>query len=87
MFPDGIYEDQRTTFTAGDRLICYTDGITEAEDVDGNDFGEDRLIAALRAIPPTASATDIVENLTGTLAVWTGGAVQDDATIIVVNRH
>jgi sigma-B regulation protein RsbU (phosphoserine phosphatase) len=86
VFPDGVYEDQRTTFTAGDRLICYTDGITEAEDVDGNDFGEDRLIAALRAIPATASATDIVENITGTLAVWTGGAVQDDATLIVVKR-
>jgi sigma-B regulation protein RsbU (phosphoserine phosphatase) len=87
VFPDGIYEDHQTTFTAGDRLICYTDGITEAEDMDGNDFGEDRLIAALRAIPPAASATDIVENITGTLAVWTGGAVQDDATLIVVNRR
>ena len=87
VFPDGLYEDQHTTFTAGDRLICYTDGITEAEDTEGLDFGEERLIAALRAIPATASATDIVETLTGTLAVWTGGAVQDDATLIVVKRQ
>lgn len=87
VFPDGVYEDQQTTFTAGDRLICYTDGLTEAEDINGNDFGEDRLIAAVRACPASASASDIVETLTGTLAVWTGGAVQDDATLIVVTRR
>jgi sigma-B regulation protein RsbU (phosphoserine phosphatase) len=87
VFPDGVYEDKRTTFNAGDRLICYTDGITEAEDTDGNDFGEERLIAALRNCSASASATDIVETITGTLAVWTGGAVQDDATIIVINRE
>ena len=86
VFPDGAYEDQRTTFAAGDRLVCYTDGITEAEDGDGKDFGEDRLIAAVRAIPATASATDIVETLTAMLALWTGGAVRDDATLIVVKR-
>ena len=87
VFPDGVYEDNRTTFNAGDRLVCYTDGITEAEDSDGNDFGEDRLITALRNCPASASATDIVETVTGTLAVWTGGAVQDDATLIVVTRQ
>jgi sigma-B regulation protein RsbU (phosphoserine phosphatase) len=86
VFPDGIYEDHRAAFNAGDRLVCYTDGITEAEDTDGNDFGEDRLVSALRECAPGASASDIVERLTGTLAVWTGGAVQDDATLIVVKR-
>lgn len=86
VFPDGAYEDHRAAFGAGDRLICYTDGITEAEDADGNDFGEERLVAALRGCAADASATAVVETLTGTIAVWTGGAVQDDATLIVVKR-
>ena len=87
VFPDGLYEDQSTTFHSGDRLICYTDGLTDAEDISGNDFGEDRLIAAVRECPASASATGIVDALTGTLAIWTGGAVQDDATLIVVTRQ
>ena len=87
VFPDGIYEDRRVPFNAGDRLICYTDGITEAEDGDGVEFGEDRLLAAVKTCRPEDSATRVLETATATLALWTGGSAQDDATLIVVHRH
>lgn len=87
VFPDGIYESRTMPFGPGDRLICYTDGITEAYDPRGEEFGEDRLIATVRSAGTGAAAADIVDTVTAAVTLWTGGAVQDDATLIVVTRN
>src|SRR6516164_6702163 len=39
----GAYENITTPFRRGDRLFLYTDGITEAHDSDGEEFGRERL--------------------------------------------
>ena len=87
IFPDGVYESRTVAFAPGDRLICYTDGITEASDPGGEEFSEARLIAVARG--PHATAMAIVEAVTAAVGAWTGGAVQtvqDDATLIAVLR-
>ena len=86
VFPDGCYESRTMAFGAGDRLIFYTDGITEASDALGKEFGEDRLIDTVRGCGPAAPAATIVDAVTTAVARWTGGAVQDDATLIVITR-
>jgi sigma-B regulation protein RsbU (phosphoserine phosphatase) len=66
----------------GDRLVCYTDGITEALTPDNGEFGEDRLVETIRALrtePPDRLARAVSDAVTA----WTGGAPQDDATLIV----
>lgn len=66
----------------GDRLVCYTDGITEALAPDNGEFGEERLvetIRSLRAEPPDRLARAVSD----AVATWTGGSPQDDATLIV----
>ena len=40
------------TITAGDRLVMYTDGVTEALDDGDEEFGEERLIVAASAAGP-----------------------------------
>ena len=40
---DTDYEEKKVSVNRGDRLILYTDGITEAKNIDGEDFGEVRL--------------------------------------------
>ncbi len=44
---DVTYHDAATTLSAGDSLFLYTDGVTEAFDRDGNQFGEQRLTELL----------------------------------------
>ncbi len=44
VFPEGAYEQGQTPLHTGDRLVLYTDGITEANDANGEEFGEERLI-------------------------------------------
>ncbi len=68
---------------SGDRLVCFTDGITEALSPDGDEFGDDRLVDLIRA-NRTASADALATTLADTQAAWTGGSAQDDATLIVV---
>ena len=41
----GSYEETEMVLHKGDRLVIFTDGVTEAENQQGEEFGEQRLIA------------------------------------------
>jgi sigma-B regulation protein RsbU (phosphoserine phosphatase) len=81
--PDWTYSCGQIAAGAGDRLVCFTDGITEALSPDGDEFGDDRLVDLIRA-NRAASADALATTLGDALATWTGGSAQDDATLIVV---
>ena len=40
------YEQAQVALAPGDRIVLFTDGLTEARDVNDDEFGEDRLLAA-----------------------------------------
>jgi serine phosphatase RsbU (regulator of sigma subunit) len=46
--PNQIYIQITRPFQKGDTLFCYTDGLTEAINLDGVEFGEERLLQLLR---------------------------------------
>ena len=80
------YETSRTVLGAGDVLIIYTDGVTEARDEDGKEFGEDRLLA-LVAQPLEERAALTLAAVMRKLDEFVGGAPQhDDITCLVVRR-
>ena len=69
-----------------DCLILYTDGITEALDGNGQEFGMERTIAALRAGAPQG-APAVVKRLTDDLRAFAGLQPQnDDITLIVIRK-
>ncbi len=80
------YREQSVQMLPGDLILLYTDGLTEAPDPDGHEFGEDRLQAALlesAALP----ATQLGERLEQIVeAHLNGGAPQDDLTLVIVRR-
>lgn len=83
LFPDVEYEQGEVRLTPGDVLVAYTDGITEAESPEGEEFGEQRLIDVVlrsRAKPSDRIIADILR----TVSDWIGPAEpQDDMTLIV----
>ena len=83
--PDWAYTTGVSTLGAGDRLVCFTDGITEARSPDDEEFGEDRLIATIAA-EPRGSAERLAHAISQAVGTWTNGSPQDDATLIVVER-
>lgn len=80
---DWTYETGERALESGDRLVCFTDGITEATSPDGEEFGETRLIETIRA-RADAPPADLTRTLADTVADWTGEGTQDDATLIVL---
>jgi sigma-B regulation protein RsbU (phosphoserine phosphatase) len=80
---DAPYEQGQIAVSSQDRIICFTDGITEARAADDEEFGEARLISA--AIENrSCSAPALRTRLMDCAASFTGGTFQDDATLIVV---
>ena len=83
VFPDTGYEQAELPLASGDRLVFYTDGITEARDAAGDEFGDERLMAAALDVRGR-SAEAIKSALLDDVNTFTGGNFEDDATLIVV---
>jgi sigma-B regulation protein RsbU (phosphoserine phosphatase) len=82
-FEDAAYEQGETHVASGDRLVLFTDGITEASGAADDQFGDERLIAVLR----DGRATDpagLVDRVFSDVARFRVGPVADDATVVVV---
>jgi sigma-B regulation protein RsbU (phosphoserine phosphatase) len=80
---DAEYEQAQVALGAGDRLVLFTDGLTEARSPNDEEFGEQRLLDA--AIQHHAcSAPALQARLADAVAAFTGGRLQDDATLMVL---
>lgn len=71
---------------AGDRLLVYSDGVTEAAAPDGTLFGAERLVELVRAHASTETSSLLAE-IRERLFAWRGGAdLADDVSILVIER-
>ncbi len=79
---DTEFEHARIQFEPGDQIIFYTDGITEAMDVSGEQFGLERLDKALRNCMLTADGllASVVQGVNDFAA---GHPADDDRTMLV----
>jgi phosphoserine phosphatase RsbU/P len=83
ILPLASYIEERISLQKGDMLVLYSDGVTEANDVDLNEYGEERFIEVLKK-RRTEPASAIVEAVTKSLAEFAAGAPQaDDITLLV----
>jgi len=86
--PREEYANVPIPLVRGDRILMYTDGLTEATDGTGDFLGTHRFKELIRAnchLPPEAFA----DQLLGDLAAWSGkkadSAQEDDLTLIVMD--
>jgi phosphoserine phosphatase RsbU/P len=86
IMPKAIFSDARARMEPGDVLVLFSDGVTEASDPRGEDFGEARLaelVAGMRDRP----ATEIVEAINSAVFAFTEGApAADDITVVAARR-
>jgi serine phosphatase RsbU (regulator of sigma subunit) len=87
--PVGLVDDaefsvETLQLQPGDRVVIYSDGVTDAQDVHGNFFGRRRLRDLIEA-NPDLSTPELHATLIQTLDNFTEGAVQaDDITLLVL---
>lgn len=74
------------TLTAGDRLLLHSDGLTEARNLQDNEFG-DTYVETIAAWHPEASASALVEAILGEWRGFMGSAVPDDDVSLAVIRR
>ena len=83
LFDNWKCEVAETKLAPGDTLVLYTDGITEARNSAGEEFGESRLVETLQNschLPVESLLRTVVKEV----QQFTGGEQQDDITLVVV---
>jgi len=81
---DDAYEERSALLRAGDRLYLYSDGVTEATDPAGEQFGEARLLKAIRR-GRSEPLREAVATLVEEVVRWQGSQTpQDDISILAV---
>ncbi|HLY62311.1 MAG TPA: SpoIIE family protein phosphatase [Terriglobia bacterium] len=77
------YEQGSVELQSGDRLVLFTDGVTEAPSPLDEEYGEERLFAVLRG-SQTLTAFELQKTIMNAVKDFSGGNLRDDATLIVV---
>ena len=83
---DRITGDFAVSLERDDCLVLYTDGVTEALDTEGNEFGLERMIQSVRA-SATDGAQAIIRQVIDDVRNFTGSHPQsDDITLIAIRK-
>jgi sigma-B regulation protein RsbU (phosphoserine phosphatase) len=83
VFPKWAFQQGEIPLHTGDRLVLFTDGITEAANIRDEEFGEQRLVELIRALRDRG-AHELKDRILQAVAAFTGNRAQDDATLVVV---
>jgi sigma-B regulation protein RsbU (phosphoserine phosphatase) len=83
VFPASTYENSMIEMRRGDRLLLFTDGITEASNANGEEFG-DAGIATFALANRSLSAKDLNSRLLSQVTLYCGAQFRDDATLLVI---
>jgi serine phosphatase RsbU (regulator of sigma subunit) len=86
MFPDATFQERRVMVPAGCSIVIYTDGVSDALNCEGEEFGEERIMRCLASLPRPIDAEGICKYLAANVAEWVAGADRfDDTTILALS--
>jgi sigma-B regulation protein RsbU (phosphoserine phosphatase) len=81
--PSAVYETGTVSLRAGDTLVMFTDGVVEAFNAPGEEFGNGRWLNAIRSLPP-GTAGQALQYLMRQVDEFVGATRQsDDITCLV----
>ncbi len=79
------FEEVTVPLRGGDRLVFYTDGLSEAVNAAREQYGDDRLTAMIAALPAELSAREMSARLMDAVGAWIGDVEPgDDCTVLVL---
>ncbi len=85
MFEGATFEEATVQLEPGDRVVLFTDGVSEAVNAAGQEFGEDRIRDLVRELPGDLSAREVTSRILEALHRFLDGVEpQDDVTVMVL---
>ncbi len=85
ILPDERYEQRELALAAGDTLVVYTDGVTEAQRADGEQFGEERL-TELATVLAERPVREVTAEILAAIDAFVGDVPQQDDITLIVGR-
>jgi serine phosphatase RsbU (regulator of sigma subunit) len=82
LFTDWNCEVKKVSLGPGDVLVIYTDGVTEAPNQVGEEFGESRLMEVVRA-HPKAQVNEMLSAILAAVQQFSGASQADDLTLVI----
>ena len=86
MLPELGYEQRRCAFGPGDLLVVFSDGVTEAESPEEEEYGDERLATWLGSLL-TRPAADLITGILEEVDRFTDGAPAGDDVTLVIARY
>jgi serine phosphatase RsbU (regulator of sigma subunit)/pSer/pThr/pTyr-binding forkhead associated (FHA) protein len=86
LFPHAAYAEESIQLEGGDTLVVFSDGVTEALNAAGDEFGEQRLLSCIeehRSRPPGV----LLDSILAAVRSFSAGAVQNDDVTALVLRY
>lgn len=90
LLPGVPYGDGSVQLQSGDDVVIFSDGVSEAMNADGEEFGDDRLLDAIqqaRGTSGTLTASRLVDEIIAAVRTFTAGAAQSDDITAMVIRY
>ena len=84
LFSEAHYDLETVALGAGDRLVLFTDGVTEALGENEEQFGEERLLEIIRQ-PGGQRATTHAASITEAVSRFSHNTFHDDLTLVVLH--
>ncbi len=83
VFPDQDFQQHEIELRSGDVMVLFTDGVTEAANADGEEFGEERL-QELLTTGQQLTADELREKVMTAVSEFSNGSFDDDVTLMVI---
>lgn len=83
VFKDTKFEEKEVVLEPGDRILFYTDGITEAKNADMQEFGEERLVQIYQKEANT-DISQLIRKIKDAVFDFSDGKIDDDITIAII---
>ncbi|HKS23004.1 MAG TPA: SpoIIE family protein phosphatase [Thermoanaerobaculia bacterium] len=82
LFRGETYDQAIVPIDAGDRVVLFTDGVSESRRA-GEDFGDERIIDVVRSHRELGAA-ELQEKIVEAITSFTSGSFGDDVTLVVI---
>ena len=86
LFESAVYQEETVVLAPGDWLIVFSDGVSEAMSVTGEEYGEERILAVAQN-QTSVSPADMLQSIFADVRVFTKGAAQSDDITALVLRY